>query len=147
MSTTTTPFWEKDDFKQLQKEWYSRLADEGFKDIEKHDDLSLIHQWSSYVYRKAKDPYVRWSKQEYFMSMTECANTQPFDRDVDAIIINMVTDGKSIKDISKCLKDLHLKPSHRHSIRYIIRKYEHRWGIRTWKPEQLDRNYRTKKNV
>lgn len=145
---TSTPFWEKDDFKQLQREWYSRLADEGFKDIEKGiDDSSLLHKWSSYAYREVKDPHVRMSRSLYFQALTEGAATQPFDTDVDAIVISKRAEGERIKDIAEYLKQQSLKPCHRESIRCIIRKYEHRWGIRTWKPEQLDRNYRTKKHV
>jgi hypothetical protein len=145
--TSTTSFWRTPQFLSLQEEWYSKLKDDGFNDIEQTigiDNFILIKH-SSNAYQNTTDKHVRLNKEQYFLLLTECVNNNTCDNDVDTLIMTKRADGVQINAISNELKALQLTPSHRETIRVIIRKYENRWGIRSWQPQQLDRNYKAKK--
>lgn len=151
-------------FKELQEIWYAKLATVGFVDIEKDGQLLTS---ASYPYRhigsktqKASYPYrhvgsedaksitsnyfqrldafyrVLGAKQLYFEMISSRVQVEKFDCDADEIIMRRTAEGAQIKAISEELKVLGHK-NERKTIRYVIRKYEHRWNIKTWKPEQL----------
>jgi hypothetical protein len=128
-------FYENEEFKRQQKEWYAKLKDSGFKDIENilRDELVL----AQYSTRFTFSPEVSHLKMLYFQAITECVNLESFDCEIEELVMFMLSDGKLIKEISEELKARGLKRSHRETIRYIIRKYEVKWGLRNYSPSQL----------
>ena len=127
-------------FKQLQAKWYKKLAKTGFIDIEKGDRLK---QHASHPYRNAYrsdegGELLRDSKQKYFELLSYHIQIEKFDCSADEIIMKRISEGAKIKTISAELRKLGHK-NERKTIRYVIRKYEHRWNIKNWKPEQLTR--------
>ncbi len=131
----------KHEFIRLQQEWYERLSDNGFKDIEEIKDGELVLQRSSAAgYRKWEtSPLSRALKEEYYRWIAQEANdeTTVYRNDVDQYILIRHCEGARIKHI---VKELETKgtPRHRHSVRFIIRKYEIEWGIKKYNERQLN---------
>jgi hypothetical protein len=125
-------FYETDDFKRQQQEWYGKLAEAGFNDAE--TVIANDHKLKQYSCRR--EP-LNNNKLHYYQAITEYVNTQSFDCEIDEIVMFMRADGIKIKDISTELKKRGLERSHRETIRYIIRKYEVRWGVKKYKPSQM----------
>jgi hypothetical protein len=127
-------------FKKLRDQWYRKLAKSGFEDIEKLGHTStepvLITCTKISSMTLAKEV-----AQEYYVLITHRVSSEKFDCPEDEIVMRRISNGIRIKVISEELKSLGYK-NERKTIRYIIRKYEQRWGIKKWKPEQL--TYRKK---
>ena len=66
-----------------------------------------------------------------------CIKNEDWKDPVDKLVMIRHVQGKLIKDISQELKDRGYNKNHRQTIRFIIRKYELKWKIKNWKPEQL----------
>lgn len=159
-------FWRTPEFKALAAGWYDRLKRSGFADaeVEKGGRVHL-KKWTSNAYgfvgyddgefderrhlkkwkTKAATAHAYVAKERYFQALAECVSSCSFDRDVDRYVLGRKADGATNIQIARELKDGGMRPRHRLSVMVIVRKYEHRWGIRTWRPEHLDRNYRAKK--
>lgn len=121
---------ETQEFKKQQEEWYNRLKSEGFKDIE------ICLNGEFHLMQRSR-PTPTDEKLQYFQALTYFANNEPFDNKIDEFILIKRADGFKIKDISNEMKQMKLAHYHRESIRYIIRKYEMRWGLKFYKPSQL----------
>lgn len=129
----------RDEFLRLQQTWYQKLSDLGFNDIEKlQGDELVLSQTASYCYRNG-DPFTRAMKEQYFRFMSQAVydeNTE-FKNEVHRHIMIRHSEGAKIKTI---LKELHARGTarNRNSIRFIIRKYEVAWGLRSYNPSQLN---------
>lgn len=132
--------WRSKEFEALQKEWDERLKETGFEDIEKNiGGERVLKQSSDYAYRRKEHTQVyRENKLSYFMLLAEfLAKERNFDDESDRLIMMRTSDGWTIQEISQELKSLGKNKFNRDTIRYIRRRYENRWGIRAWKPEQM----------
>ncbi len=129
----------KDEFKKLQKHWYEKLAQHGFKDIEKFkgDDLVLLQ--SAYHCYQGTDVHSRVAKEEYYRAMAKAAMDEStiYRNAVDRLILLRHVEGIKIKVIVAELTQMGM-PRHRHSVRFIIRKYEMAWGFRYYNKTQLN---------
>lgn len=119
-----------------------KLKESGFEDIEvRVGNKDALKQRSGYSYRKRGaniSDIIRESKLTYFTLLAEyAARERHFEDESDRLIMTRTAEGKSIGEISKELKDLGRPKYNRDTIRYIRRRYEHKWGIRTWKPEEM----------
>lgn len=129
----------RDEFKRLQQQWYQKLVEHGFRDIEKSigEELVLIHD-AAYCYREV-DAFERQMKEEYFRCMGQIVNDEDteYRNDIDRYILIRHAEGAKVKSITK---ELEAKgtPRHRHSVRFIIRSYEMSWGIRKYTDKQLN---------
>lgn len=134
-------FWKRPDFKALQKAWYERLSAEGFEDIERvvGDDL-VLRQTASYAYEAygGADPITRDSKEAYFNFVAQKVQETVFTRDVDRIILTHHAEGKKIRHICEHLESIG-KRRCRGTIRFRIRVYEVKWGLRQYTAKQLNR--------
>jgi hypothetical protein len=129
----------RDEFRALQKLWYGKLAEHGFKDIEKQkgDDFTLI-QSASHCY-KGTDLHSRQAKEEYYATMAKTVHDDAtfFRNEIDRYILTRHVEGAKIKVIVKELMMMNIS-RHRHSIRFIIRRYEMAWGLRHYNYQQLN---------
>lgn len=126
-------------FLKTQLEWYQILQKHGFVDQEQVKGTELVlKQRSTNVYRQA-DATTRESKREYFLMLSRNLSKQKKISEVEAKIIHLFSDGIRRKEIAEILN------INRHTIGFIIRRWEHRWGIRTWTPKQLDANWKAKR--
>lgn len=123
-------FWQTKKFKQLEQEWYRRLEEEKFSDLEKWVGGTLtLRQEASNCYRQA--PAVVWeNKQRYFELLGVYFHQEKeFKDEVEAFVMEQRANGVSIKRISKELETMGER-CHRQTIRTIVRKYEVKWGIK-----------------
>ena len=60
-----------------------------------------------------------------------------FEDEADRLIMEWTAEGREIKEISIELKKLGMRKSYRNTIRFVRRRYEDKWGIREWKPEEM----------
>jgi hypothetical protein len=130
-------FWETDDFKAQQKAWYRRLKDEGFNDAEELIGSELMLKQQA-KWRMNEGNYItRCKKLEYFLVLGQHLLHAVYRNEIDKLIMTWHADGKTIKFMCEELK-LRGSPRCRHSIRFIIRKYEMIWGMRVYTPKQLN---------
>lgn len=133
-------FWKSQEFKDLQAEWYARAAASGFVDIEDEKNL----EQKDFFKQRIRDPaQVRTKMQrdirrEYYLLLAQyIAEKAPeFDDSIDYFVMHKFSVGFTNAQIVKALAELG-KTRHRKTVMYIRRKYEDRWGIRKWKPEEL----------
>lgn len=131
------------EFKQLLGEWNKKLEDTGFQDAEKEiAGERVLKQTSDYAFRESVE-VIREAKLQYFTILAQkISDEREFDDAWDRLIMERTAEGWSIKEISEELKSL--KPGdrertkhNRDTIRYVRRRYEHRWGIKVWLPHQM----------
>lgn len=123
---------------ELQLHWYKLLECEGFKDAEYFDGKEFVlKQTTSKCYARALQ-YNHLATEEYFRLINELVNNPEtiFKTEVDRIVLLQHSKGAKIKQIVDFLKELGT-PRHRHSVRFIIRKYEMLWNIRFYDRTQL----------
>lgn len=130
----------KPQFLKLQQSWYEKLAGSGFKDIEKMQggEMVLI-QTASYCYRNT-DEFTRNIKEEYYRCLAQVVNAPEttFRNDVDRYVLLRHSEGAKAKTIVNELRGFGIS-RHRHSVRFIIRRYEMEWGLKHYNPQQLNK--------
>ncbi len=128
----------RDEFIKLQKEWYRKLEESGFKDIEKiqGEELILV-QSASYCYKRT-NPLSRSLKEEYFRWIAQEAHDKDtvYRNEVDRYILIRHAEGARVKAIVEEL-ELNNMARDRQSVRFIIRRYEMEWGLRHYDHKQL----------
>lgn len=125
----------KDEFRNLQREWYQKLKDIGFKDIEKlHGDELLLIQSAS----RSIDMCTLLVSEEYYRNIGQKALDEDteFRNEVHKHILVRHSEGAKIKTIISELNERGLSRT-KESVRVIIRRYEMKWGIRTYTEKQL----------
>jgi len=136
-------FYLTNEFKSLSKEWDQKLESEGLGDVEKSlDGGRVLRQRSSNVYRQMDRTTIE-AKEIYFQQLNSCLQAADFDSEIDKIVMSLKAQGAKIIEICAYLTEIG-KSRYRKTVRLIIRKYEDRWGIRIWRPEQL--NYYRKRH-
>lgn len=118
-------------FKQLQKKWYEKLRLSGFIDCEENDKGSFQRHTL-----RTMNATVFLNKQDYYLSMTQYANNEPFDDEIEQLVLLRYVEGVTIKDICeelKALEEVH-NPG---TISSIVRKYESRWNVKHYRQDQL----------
>jgi len=132
-------FWRNRKFKEEQSYWYDVLKSSGFEDIEV--DENRLKQSSQNIYRNDPEPIARVNKLEYFLKLSQYMREKApeFDDSLDYFVMSKFSQGWKNIEIVRALKALG-KPRDRRTIRFIRRKYEHRWGIREWTPKQINPN-------
>lgn len=135
-------YWETKKFKDLQKAWYDKLSEDGFKDVEKVCGNELqLRQSAMHPYCKAGvvlDELDRYCVESYFIMLSQFANNSSFDDKVDELILGWYADGRKIKAICE---ELQKRGDYRCrvTVRMTIRKYEMLWGIKKYTPKQLNK--------
>lgn len=144
-------FYQDPGFQKLEEEWYGRLKADGFQDAEKKlgtDSILVCTQaranwgsdsghWLINMPGAWGLSYVKESSQQYYNILSEWLHEDVFESEFDRIIMTRIADGAKIKDISDELKKLGHR-WHRQTIRFRIRKYEHKLGIRAWAEQELN---------
>lgn len=133
-------FWERPEFKSLEREWNMRLLASGFEDAEKVvGGERQLKQSAEYAYRRAETvEIIRETKLAYFTLLAQrIADERCFEDASDRLIMELTAEGATIRAISQELKRLGMPKSNRDTIRYVRRRYEDRWGIRKWNPRDM----------
>lgn len=93
-----------EDLKKLQTEWYKKIKDEGFKDIEQDEDR--LKFWSSSFFKhKAKEkPGFQEAKEEYYRVAGHFLHEYEFTDDREKAVWELHADGVIIVEIVSQLK-------------------------------------------
>jgi hypothetical protein len=127
-------FWNSPKFKKIKFEWYEILEKHGFKDIEKSSQELKQNAPNSY---RQSHPLIVENKLEYYLLLGHHIELEPnFDSDIDKFVMECFSEGLSNREIVDELIRIG-KKRHRETVRFIRRKYEHRWGICKWSDSQM----------
>lgn len=130
-------FWRTKSFKVLSKTWNQKLEESGFLDaeIELKGDRAL-RQKATNCYRNASE-LERETRLRYYALLGYLAHNTSFPNDLERIVMLRHSEGVTIKEI---LEELMLYGiiRDRKTIRYIIRRWQAKWGIRAWSPRQMN---------
>jgi len=131
-------------FNDLKKHWYQVLKEDGFDDIEASE--TILKKESDRTRKYLQDSISWGNKQEYYLLMDQNFRQRihEFGEELDLYIMMFWCKGFKKIEISKKLNKLGCKCYHE-IITQIIRKYENDWGVRQWKPEQLNYQLRKKR--
>ena len=138
-------FWKSPEFKELKSEWDQKLAQDGFEDQEKevNGELALKIPTSCIgrcggILRHHRNEIKRNAKITYYELLSKWMHIETdFEDESDRLIMEWTAEGREIKEISIELKRLGMRKSYRNTIRFVRRRYEDKWGIREWKPEEM----------
>lgn len=107
-------FWDKPEFKELQKVWYEKLADQDFKDIEAGN---FLKEWDSNFFRNNFNQIKYDCTVQYYKKGRELLLTYPFENPHQRQIWELHCDGLTIREIARQVK------SYRKSmVHYVIEK-------------------------
>lgn len=124
-------FYETKRFKELEAEWEQRLAETGFKDAEKKIGNSRdLKQYAENVYQSARHD----ARDKYFDLLSECFLKEIF---LEHKIMQDYVAGKRRVEILKELLASGVSIEYE-TIRFIIRRYEYRWGIKNYSARQMN---------
>lgn len=128
-------FYETQAFRDLEKEWDARLAEAGFRDAEKMigADRKLKQGPCSGRYRQAKEQ-VRAAKIAYYEAMGAGFAKEVF---LEHKVMQDYVNGKTRIEIHRELIAAGLGIEYE-TIRFIIRRYEYKWGIKHYTPQQMN---------
>ena len=123
-------YWQTDEFKKQEKEWYQKLEEEKFKDIEKIiGGRSVLRQRSTNCYRNSPQAVLE-AKLRYYELLGEYTFRENGFRDsAERLIMQRRAAGVKIVDICKELEAMGER-RYRGTVRFIIQKYEKKWQIK-----------------
>ncbi len=126
------------EFKALQKHWYSVLRDDGFEDIEELKGRQLVISQSCSSRFARLPEHIKQARIEYFNQILYFiySENKTFRNEVHRYILMRYAEGARNKTIVQELKSRNT-PLTRVAVRIIIRKYEMKWGIRSYTRKQL----------
>lgn len=130
-------FWRKKSFKILQREWNKKLVETGFVDAEieiKSD--RILKQRATNSYRQATQ-LERESRLEYYCFLGYLAHNTVFPSELEKFVMIRHAEGASIREITDELT-LRGIVRHRQTIRHVIRRWQTKWGIRTWSLREMN---------
>lgn len=130
-------FWRSRNFRQLAKTWNQKLEEVGFIDseIDLKGDRSL-RQRATNAYRQASE-LERESRLGYYRLLGYLANNEQFQNALEELVMQRHADGASIKEIVNEVKQSGLSRD-RKTIRHIIRRWQMKWGVKTWSLRQMN---------
>lgn len=137
-------YWGSEDFLRLKAEWDQKLKDSGFSDIEKEVDGDLVLKKPSAddgkfagIFKFKAAVQIQGRAEYFYRLYQKYSQEQAFEDESDQLIMQRTMEGIAIQTISRELQKLGKRKFNRDTIRYIRRRYEHKWGIRIWTPEQM----------
>lgn len=98
----------KTEFERLKDEWYKKLKESGFEDIE--SDETRLKKWSSQFGRM--DHSVIQIRESYYQMATRFFNEHNFDTDLDKVIWLYHSEGIGSREIVDTLAKVNIQTSH-----------------------------------
>lgn len=131
-------YWRTKHFKAIQTEWYEKLKDDGFDDAEELiGEEMMLRQIAAHPYRGMDDLGIT-TKKAYYRFLSQRVQETQFESSIDYLILSLFSEGTKIHSIVKALEAVGDRRC-RGTIRYTIRKWEMRWGLREYSLKQLNR--------
>jgi hypothetical protein len=130
-------FWRKKTFKVLLTTWNKKLEQSGFNDaeIELRSDRALKQSASSRFKRWPE--WERESRLEYYCFLGNLVNNTVFKNELEKFIMIMHSEGATIREIVD-QASLNGISVFRKTVMHIIRRWETKWGIRSWSLQQMN---------
>lgn len=124
-------FWQTEEFRQLEKEWYERLEKNNFEDIEKTlNGKSVLKQRASNCYRSSSEAEREGKLRYYELLCHNFHKETQFKSEAEEFIIERRSQGLSIKRISEQL-EIAGERCHRMTVRRVIQRFEAKWGMKS----------------
>ncbi len=130
-------FWKTKHFKLQAKIWNQKLEEVGFVDaeVELKGDRAL-KQKATNAYRQATE-LERESRLGYYRLLGHLASNTQFQNELEELVMLRHADGATIKEIVQEINSKGLS-FHRQTIRHIIRRWQMKWGVKTWSLKQMN---------
>jgi len=126
-------FWRTKEFRILSKDW----NDLDIEDIEVEiKGEKQLKQRATNSYRQAT-PLERETRLEYYCLLSSLALNTIFPNELEKLVMNLHADGLSMREIIDEIKKQGFIRE-RQTIRYIIRRWQMNWGIKSWTPKQMN---------
>lgn len=125
------------EFKEIEEEWYKKLKDTGFQDIEymKRGEQQLAQSCLNVYYQQNSISVD--NKTSYFTAIRDKINEEPWNNQLHKLILSFHAEGVSKVETVKILKSQFNISIHRQTVMFIVRRYVHKWGIRFFTKEQM----------
>lgn len=119
-------------FRELEEKWNNILTESGFEDAERTvKGQRVLKQQAANSYRQIQK-INREARLEYYQLLSQHLHQEDFPNETDKTVITLLSDGFKLIEIASIL-DIH-----RQTVRFIKRRYEHKWMIRTWNSKQMN---------
>lgn len=130
-------FWKTKKFREANLEWNKILKESGFVDaeIELNGGVTL-KQRATNAYRQASQ-LERDTRLDYYLHLGYWTHNTKFPNKLEAFIMTRHAEGATIKEIVEEIKTKH-RSLNRKTIRFIIRRWQTKWGIRRWNCRQMN---------
>lgn len=129
-------FFETKAFRQLAEEWEQKLEESGFIDIEKSvGEGRELRQYSANAYRQAAS-LVKETRAEYYTLLSERCAREEFESEIQRYIMQSVAEGARLVEVHRNLLSFNI-PINYETIRFIVRRHEHKWKIRKYTSKQM----------
>lgn len=118
-------FYETTEFKRLKKEWDRKLAASGFDDIEKNDTENIV---TNEIIKTGENMYMHYvdfvenAGLDYYQFCHQILREFNFKRELDRVVFELYTEGRTVREISSDLESKGLKPLKKSSIDELIKK-------------------------
>jgi hypothetical protein len=109
--------------KALQVDWYKKLKESGFKDIESKD-LKYLKQWDSHYFKIRNTAESFQIKSEYFYMASQFLNSHIFTNEIEKNIWALHCEGLGFRQISNKIKLLD-KTFNKDKINQIVKRLKH----------------------
>ena len=130
-------FWKTKTFRQQAKIWNKKLKDSGFNDQEiEIAGERVLNQRSTNAYKQATE-LERQCRLDYFRLLGYLANNTIFPNRLEQFILLSHAEGKTTPEIAEEMKT-HGVIKNKRTIGFIIRRWQMRWGIKTWTLKQMN---------
>ncbi len=110
----------KQNLKQLQAEWYGKLKNEGFKDIEQDEDN--LKNWASFYFGVKYTPTTFENKQEYYTLAGQFLYHHEFANMFEEFVWKLHSDGLTLAEIVEQLKFHRFEVKSRSPVHLIIKR-------------------------
>lgn len=92
------------EFIAVRDEWYNKLKQEGFKDIENnHEENSYLHVWEKHYFTNVCKPEKIDENKSYYEAASDFLNSHPFTTDEEKTVWELHADGLSLRQTAKKL--------------------------------------------
>lgn len=104
----SSPFRAKS-FLELKKQWYQRLEEEGFEDIERAEHALKLYHSDYFADSRRNDSSVIEAKETYYRVAGQFLNDHKFKNKWERMVWAMHAEGKGIREIAASIKRPGLK--------------------------------------
>lgn len=111
----------KEELAKLTKVWYAKLAKEGFKDIEPHENT--LTAWHSKIINTYTSEEV-YAKQVYYNMANQFLNDHQFETILERVIWEYWANGISVRNIAEQFNRVKIDKIQKSSVWKIVRRLE-----------------------